>query len=269
LQFRDIEAFDARTAVVLSIGVGTDSRLYRTEDGGATWQLQFTNDDPNAFYDCMGFWDHRHGLAMSDPVDGKFRVLSTDDGGQSWAVVDPAGMPSALDGEFAFAASGTCLVTAGGRDAWIASGGVNPARVFHSSDRGLTWTVVSTPVAGAPAGGIFSLAFRTPSSGLAVGGDFLAPTQAVDSAARSTDRGRSWILADDLPGGYRSGVAWLRTPDAAVAVGPTGSDVTFDSGRTWTGFDTGTFDNVQCARDGSCWASGAQGRVAQLLVSRR
>src|SRR3954454_2310959 len=34
LQFRDIEAFDAWTAVALTIGEGTASRLYRTTDGG-------------------------------------------------------------------------------------------------------------------------------------------------------------------------------------------------------------------------------------------
>src|SRR5919109_759829 len=106
LQFRDIEAFDANRAVILSIGTGSDSRIYVTSDGGANWTLAFENDDPNAFYDCMTFFDDRRGLALSDPPDGvKFRIISTSDGGQSWNVVNPAGMPDALPGEFAFAAS--------------------------------------------------------------------------------------------------------------------------------------------------------------------
>ena len=84
LQFRDIEAFDARRAVALAIGEGEASRLYRTEDGGATWTETFRNPDPRAFYDCVAFFDRRHGLAMSDPVDGRFRILSTADGGRSW-----------------------------------------------------------------------------------------------------------------------------------------------------------------------------------------
>src|SRR3954453_17868467 len=62
LQFRDIEAFDARTAVALTIGNGTDSRIYTTADGGHSWRSSFVNDDPNAFYDCMTFTDRRHGL---------------------------------------------------------------------------------------------------------------------------------------------------------------------------------------------------------------
>ncbi len=98
LQFRDIEAFDARRAVVLAIGEGEASRVYRTDDGGETWTESFRNTDARAFYDCLTFFDSRHGLAMSDPVDGKFRILSTSDGGRSWRVLPSTGMPAALDG---------------------------------------------------------------------------------------------------------------------------------------------------------------------------
>ena len=95
LQFRDIEAFDASTAVILSIGSGTDSRIYRTTDGGQTWTLVFQNQDPAAFYDCMAWFNKHRGLALSDPVNGRFRILATNDGGQTWQVVD-ADMPPAL-----------------------------------------------------------------------------------------------------------------------------------------------------------------------------
>ncbi|WP_425264532.1 WD40/YVTN/BNR-like repeat-containing protein, partial [Streptomyces europaeiscabiei] len=132
LQFRDIEAFDARRAVVLAIGEGEASRVYRTDDGGATWTESFRNTDPRAFYDCLTFFDPRHGLAMSDPVDGKFRILSTKDGGRSWAVLPNEGMPPALEGEAGFAASGQCLVHSGPRDVWLATGGAARARVLHS-----------------------------------------------------------------------------------------------------------------------------------------
>ena len=91
LEFRDIEAFDARRAVVLAIGEGEASRVFRTDDGGATWTESFRNTDPRAFYDCLTFFDRRHGLAMSDPVDGKFRILSTSDGGRSWKVLPSDG----------------------------------------------------------------------------------------------------------------------------------------------------------------------------------
>ncbi len=266
LQFRDIEAFNADRAVILSIGTGTDSRVYVTDDGGATWDLTFTNDHPDAFYDCITFFDQKHGLALSDPVDGRFRIISTRDGGQTWDVVN-AEMPAALPGEFAFAASGQCLVSDRGRRAWFATGGGAEARVFRSVDRGETWEVSSTPIPSGPAAGIFALAFRSPKQGLAVGGDFLQPTNSPDAAAMTDDGGAAWTLATVDPGEYRSSVAWVDGP-VAIAVGPSGSDVSTDSGNTWTGFDDGSFDTVDCAGKNTCWASGEAGRVAVLVRSR-
>ncbi|MGW6836267.1 WD40/YVTN/BNR-like repeat-containing protein [Streptomyces sp. NPDC054949] len=266
LELRDIEAFDARRAVALSIGEGEASRVLRTEDGGATWTETFRNPDPRAFYDCLTFFDARHGLAVSDPVDGKFRVLSTDDGGRNWRVLPDAGMPAALPGEAGFAASGQCLVTAGSRDVWLATGGSTMARVLHSADRGRTWRVAESPVpAGDPARGVFALAFRDRTTGLAVGGDYRTGEASPRAAAVSVDGGRTWRPSATPPPAYRSGVAWhpyLRA--AALAVGPTGTDVTLDGGRTWRPLEEGSYDTVDCAADGGCWASGEKGRVARL-----
>lgn len=266
LEFRDIEAFDARRAVVLAIGEGEASRVYRTEDGGATWTESFRNTDPKAFYDCLTFLDRRHGLAMSDPVDGRFRILSTSDGGRSWKVLPSDGMPAAEDGEAGFAASGQCLVGSGPRDVWLATGGGARARVLHSADRGLTWTAADTPVpAGDPARGVFALAFRDRVHGLAVGGDYRADQASPQAAATSLDGGRTWTTAAQSPPAYRSGVTWLpHSRTAALAVGPTGTDLTTDGGRTWRTLDTGSYDTVDCAPDLGCWASGEKGRVARL-----
>ncbi|MEU5123625.1 WD40/YVTN/BNR-like repeat-containing protein [Streptomyces asoensis] len=266
LQFRDVEAFDARRAVVLAIGEGEASRVYRTEDGGTTWTESFRNTDARAFYDCMTFFDRRHGLAVSDPVDGRFRVLSTADGGRSWKVLPDDGMPAALTGEAGFAASGQCLVASGAKDVWLATGGAAHARVLHSSDRGLTWTAAdSTIPAGDPARGVFALAFRDRAHGLAVGGDYRADQPSPRSAAGTSDAGRTWRPAAVPVAAYRSGVAWLpHSRSAALAVGPTGTDLTTDAGRTWRTVDTGSYDTVDCTRDGGCWAAGEQSRVARL-----
>jgi photosystem II stability/assembly factor-like uncharacterized protein len=263
LQFRDIEAFDAKRAVILSIGNGEDSRVYRTDDGGTTWTETFRNTEPTAFYDCMAFLDKRHGLALSDPVDGKFRIAATDDGGRSWEVLPNDGMPVALAGEFAFAASGTCLVAKAGR-AWFATGGGATARVFRSDDRGRTWRVADSPVPSGEAAGIFSLAFADRHRGVAVGGDFLVPDAAPDGSAYSRDGGRTWTTSSTVPGGYRSGADWVTGHGPVLAVGPTGSDISWDAGRTWRGFDDGSFDAVQCEGFRACYASGELGRVAKL-----
>ncbi|MFB7930018.1 WD40/YVTN/BNR-like repeat-containing protein [Streptomyces sp. NPDC056039] len=266
LQFRDVEAFDARRAVVLAIGEGEASRVYRTDDGGATWTESFRNTDPKAFYDCLAFFDSRHGLAMSDPVDGKFRILSTGDGGRTWKVLPNTGMPAAQEGEAGFAASGQCLVTSGPKDVWLATGGAARARVLHSADRGRTWTAADTALpAGDPARGVFALAFRDRAHGLAVGGDFRPDQPSPQAAARTSDGGSTWRPAAAPPPAYRSGVAWLpHSRTAALAVGPTGTDLTSDGGRTWRTVDTGSYDTVDCVPRQGCWAAGEKGRVARL-----
>ncbi|MGI5417323.1 WD40/YVTN/BNR-like repeat-containing protein [Actinomadura luteofluorescens] len=269
LEFRDVEAFDARRAVVLAIGEGDASRVYRTSDGGATWTLGFENDDPRAFYDCVTFFDSRHGLAVSDPVDGRFRIISTGDAGRSWRVLPSEGMPPALEGEAGFAASGQCLVSHGSRDVWLATGGASRSRVFHSGDRGLTWTVADTPLPSSASQGVFAVAFRDSRHGVAVGGDYRPGQPSPAAAATTSDGGRTWRAARRPPAEYRSGAVWpAYAGPAALAVGPTGSDGTLDGGRTWTRFDTGSFDTVDCAPDGGCWAAGEKGRAARLTFTR-
>ncbi|KAJ4322504.1 hypothetical protein N0V94_002379 [Neodidymelliopsis sp. IMI 364377] len=266
-QFRDIEAFSAKSAVALSIGEGNSSRIYRTVDGGDTWKPTFINTEPTAFYDCMAFENKKHGLAMSDPVNGKFRLIETWDGGATWQIVDPAGMPAALTGEFGFAASGTCIEAAAGH--WyISSGGVNPGRVFRSEDA-RQWKVSNSSIVGGAAAGVFSARFRDKTHGVAVGGDYEKPTGNANNAAWTEDGGKTWQKAESFPGGYRSGVSWvpgrIRT---AIAVGTSGSDITYDGGKNWYFLGNGTFDAVECVSKTVCWASGSGGRVSRLKLDR-
>ena len=265
LQFRDIEAFDADHAVAMSIGANpTDFRFYVTSNGGQTWALTFVNTEPTAFYDCMTFFDKKRGLAVSDPPDGiHFRILATDDGGMSWHVTGLQ-MPAALPGEFAFAASGQCITTDHGHRAWFGTGGGAQARVFRSDDRGASWTVAWTPILSGPTAGIFALAFNGQQRGLAVGGDFLLPTASPDNFVRTGDGGVSWNLLPGAPPEYRSGATWV-DGQTAIAVGPSGSDFSQDSGTTWQRFDDGSLDTTDCASPTACWGSGEHGRVAYLV----
>jgi photosystem II stability/assembly factor-like uncharacterized protein len=264
-EFRDIQATSRKQAVILSIGEGNASRIYLTVNGGKSWRPTFINQESTAFYDCMAFENDNHGLAMSDPVNGKFRLIETWNGGASWKIVDQAGMPAALAGEFGFAASGTCIEAAAGR--WyIASGGVDPGRIFRSND-GKSWKVANSSITGGAAAGVFSVRFRDAKHGIAVGGDYEKPSGNVNISSWSDDGGATWKVSESFPAGYRSGMSWV--PDrkeTAVAVGTTGSDVTFDGGRNWQMIDNGTFDAVECVGKHVCWASGSRGRVAQLYL---
>lgn len=266
LDFRDIEAFDDRTAYLLSIGPGEKSRIYRTNDGGATWELQYTNRDPKGFLDALAFWDAKHGLAMGDPVDGRYSLLTTDDGGTTWRPGHANGMPPALPGEGAFAASGTCLVVQGDRNAFFGTGGGKTARVFRSTDRGRTWTAHETPmVAGAPASGIFSIGFRDAEHGVIVGGTFDKPDDAARVAATTSDGGKTWGLVERSgPGGYRSAVAFVEGK-RWVAVGPSGTDVSEDDGRTWKPLGTLGFHAAAFRGPRAGWAVSEGGRVARFV----
>jgi photosystem II stability/assembly factor-like uncharacterized protein len=264
LQFRDIQAFSARRAVAMAAGTGTDSRLYVTANGGKSWQLAYQNTNADAFFDCMSFFTARHGLVLSDPVNGKFRILSTRNGGRSWRIMPRAGMPPALSGEAGFAAGGECLTASGRHNAWFGSGGGSVARIFHSRNGGRTWHVASTPMTVSASAGVFALAFRSPAAGVATGGDFSSPSADTNIAALSYF-GSHWFTPPAGPAGYRSGLTWVpHTPASLIAVGLTGSDISYDGGLHWHTFDTGQFDTVTCTHDGACWASGDLGRVAIL-----
>jgi photosystem II stability/assembly factor-like uncharacterized protein len=266
LDFRDVEAFGESTAYLLSAGPGEDSRIYKTLDAGRTWTLQFKNSDRDAFFDAIAFWDEQHGIALSDPVKGRFPLIVTEDGGTNWTLLASTNLPSALPSEGAFAASGTCLVTFGTSDVWFGTGGAKTARVFHSTDRGRHWTISDTPiVTGVPSAGIFSIALRDAKHGLIVGGDYRKPNDQGPNAAITGDGGRTWKPIDK-PFAYRSGVAWAN--GRWIAVGTSGSDVSFDDGGTWKPLDRQDYNSVAFSPTGEGWAAGPRGRMAKFVKGR-
>jgi len=268
LDFRDVEAFDADTAYVLAIGDGDKSRILKTTDGGRTWAAQFVNQDPKKFFDAIAFWDANAGLAVGDPIDGRFVVIRTVDGGRTWTEIPPAGRPPALEGDGAFAASGTCLVAAGRSHAWIGSGGGARARVFRTSDRGLTWHVADTPIqAGTASSGIFSVAFSDPENGVIVGGDYRQEKETGDNLAFTTDGGATWAFAGATRlRSFRSAVVYVPGANGRVLLGagPGGTDRSDDGGATWTPMGDEGYHALSIAKDGTAWAVGEGGRVARV-----
>jgi photosystem II stability/assembly factor-like uncharacterized protein len=267
LDFRDVEAFDANTAYLLSIGDGMNSRIYKTTDGGATWKLQFKNTNEKAFFDALAFWDKDNGIAMSDPVDSKYLLIETKDGGETWKPLDTDKMPNTETGEAAFAASGTCLIAYGKSDIFLVSGG-NDARVFRSNNRGLTWLVSDTPIIKGTAGsGIFSIAMFDKKRGVIVGGNYEKPNEIKDNLAFTNDGGASWNLAKGL-NGYRSGVAFV-DKKTIIAVGSSGSDISYDSGKSWKNLDKENYNAIQAKGKNAIWAVGANGLVSKFSVNKK
>jgi photosystem II stability/assembly factor-like uncharacterized protein len=267
LDFRDVDAINAQTAYVLSIGNGPVSRIYKTTDAGATWTMQFKADDEKVFLDAMSFWDADHGIVFGDSVEGKLYILLTENGGRTWTRVPPSSLPPALEGEGAFAASGTNIALFGKNHAWIGTGAGAKARVLRTADRGRTWQVANTPLAAGQSSGIFSIAFRDEKHGVVAGGDYRKEPEAIDNLAISNDGGVTWKLVKGLSG-FRSVVAYVpgTNKPALIALGPSGGDYSLDDGQTWSrlegpGFDTFSF----VPRKSTGWAAGANGALGKLV----
>jgi photosystem II stability/assembly factor-like uncharacterized protein len=268
LELRSIAATSAKVAHALSIA--DSGRVFRTTDGGRTWSVRYLGLKKGSFFDAIRFWDAKHGIAVSDPVEGRFLIITTSDGGETWQEMSPMGMPDALPNEGAFAASGSALAVFGARDAWFVTGGASVARVFRSRDRGRTWTVADSPLrAGTPPEGIFSIAFRDATHGIITGGDYTKPALGGRNVALTSDGGRSWTLVDSAssPQGFRSAVAYVGSR-ALIAVGLNGTDTSRDGGKTWVRADTIAYNAVQ-ASGSTAFAAGPRGRVARQVVPAR
>jgi len=265
----DLRAVHARSGRVAHVAA-TSGRIYRTTDGGATWSLRYRATDTTTFLDAIDFWDDRNGIALGDPIGGRFVILRTRDGGETWEQAPAAQRPAAVAGEAAFAASGSSLIVEGSADslvAWLGTGGT-AARLHRTVERGARWEVFDTPIRqGDPSTGIFSVA-RVPGGGLVVVGGHYAENDNTLRNAAATRTGAEWrLITTDAPRGYRSGVAFARMGSGAtigIAVGPGGSDVSTDGGMRWAAFDSVGYHAVRASRDGIFFASGSGGRVARF-----
>jgi photosystem II stability/assembly factor-like uncharacterized protein len=257
LDFRAVFALDANHAMVMSSGPGAASRLYETTDGCATWHLVFENPDREGFWDALTF-DGTAGFILGDPVDSRFVIYRSDDLGRHWRR-DNSQELAAANGEGVFAASNSSLVVLPNSELLFATGGVGGPRLFRlgKSDK---WSATLLPLAaGKPSTGAFSIAFRDNRHGIAVGGDYKEPTRTTGTAAWTSDGGRTWHAASGLPSGYRSSVGWAQNIRAWITVGPNGSDLSRDDGRTWKHFDSMNWNALSLP-----WAVGPKGQIAAL-----
>lgn len=256
--WRDIEAFSSQEALV--INAGEPAHIFRTTDGGSTWQRVYFNDSKGIFFDGMDFRNKQEGWAIGDPLQGKFTLLYTRDGGRHWA--PSANAPAAFNGEAIFAASGSSLRSLPGSVDCFVTGG-DTARFLQL--QGGQWRSVALPIIqGRLSTGPFSLAFLDAKHGVVVGGDYLNDTLRQHNCVLTTNGGNTWTYPAVPPLGYRSGVAWINAGEL-IATGTSGTDISLDKGRHWQSLSKEGFHVVQRARRGNAvYLAGSNGRIARL-----
>ena len=267
LDFRGIYAFDEKNVVIVSAGPAEEgqAKIFRSGDGGKTWQQTYESIQKGVFLDGVAFWDAQNGLVFGDPINGKWFLLRTSDGGKTWQSIDSTNFPPNLPNEAAFAASNSSLVVQGSKNAWIGTGGADRARVFYSNDRGTTWQVSETLMQASSTAGIFGLGFQDAQNGIAVGGDYKAEKQASENVLITKNGGQTWQNATATnPVGLKEGIIKLSN-GMWLAVGPSGTCVSPNFGVAWQPLETTNmpFHAVACAQK-TCWAVGGKGTIARL-----
>lgn len=265
--FRAISATDE---AVFLLSIASPALLFKTTNKGKDWQLVYSENHPDVFYDAMAFWDDQHGIAMGDPTDGCLSVILTSDGGNTWEKVNCDNIPSAAEGEAAFAASNTNVALAEGGKAWMASGGKR-ARVYHSSDYGQHWEVYNTPIVeGSQMTGIFSLDFYDAKNGFVIGGDWEQKAQNNKNKAYSVDGGKNWLLSADGNGpGYRSCVQYMPGLEGKglLACGIPGISYSLDGGLNWREVSSTSYYTLRFGDDWkTVWLAG-NGKVTKMRLA--
>jgi photosystem II stability/assembly factor-like uncharacterized protein len=247
LDFRAVQAFDNNTAFVMSIGKGDQSRLYKTTDGCQTWKLVFTNPDKDGFFDAMKFKNPESGWLLGDPVDGRFVLMGTVDGGLHWTRSETNTL-AAPDQAGVFAASNSSMilpnvpsfVTGGPNGAYIYEGETVCTSINARNSRAkcisdfTRFDRTQIPLSGdSSSAGAFSIAQLHDTTFVAVGGDYAKPAERKGTAAYFDDYLGRWSAAKTPPGGFRSAVAYDTATKTWITVGPNGTDISTDDGRNW------------------------------------
>lgn len=171
--FRDIEAFDKNTAIIMASG--TPAVILKTVDGGENWKVVFRDNRPEMFLDAMDFWDKKRGMLVGDPINRRFVLLETTNGGDSWRMLDSTLCPEAHDSEAVFAASGTSLRCWGKNKFGFVTGGKVSRLIKGVATGKLEDYHLDNMIQGKSSQGAFSLVYDSKRF-LITGGDYLCDT---------------------------------------------------------------------------------------------
>ena len=255
--FRDIEAFDDKTAVI--IGIAEPAYILRTTDGGDTWQTVYENKAKGMFLDAMEFSDDKKGTVIGDPIDNRFFMTQTFDGGKTWQDIPAQNCPVADSGEACFASSGTNIRALNKKEYVFISGGIKSS-LFMPIKK------IELPILqGKNSTGANSIAVKNSSTMIVVGGDFTTRDSTTQNCCITTDGGKTFCIPVTAPHGYRSCVEWLEKSNW-ISCGLNGVDISNDEGKNWNWINKTSFNVCRKAKKGNAvFFAGGGGRVGKLV----
>ncbi len=208
------------------------AEVYRTTNGGTSWTGTSVSSI-TGFVNWIHMFDEQNGILQGDPLSGSWGIASTSDGGVTWTKVP--GSPSAPSGEAGWNNS----YAAAGDNIWF---GTNNSKIYHSTDRGLTWTSVATPSKHS-----VDIVFADSERGMA---RFTTQTSqgGTNALAVTDDGGENWTLITTIT--VTSGGSIEVEPDGKRFwfIQGTNAYVSTDLGATWTVQATpGGFANITCS----------------------
>ena len=261
VDFRDIQAFNAESAIVAS--AGSPAKIYKTSDGGNSWRLVYENCDSSIFINSIDFYDSKNGYAWSDPINNEFFVIRTIDDGETWDTIDVKKLPKPLYKEAGFAASGTSIISNCDGLVILVTGG-NKARIIQSCDYGSSWEAIDTPIkVGDSSFGIYSIGAIDDKTFVVAGGSWQKPDEANSNVAISKDGGKNWLLTKSFPSGFRSCIKYLNMAKILLTCGTNGVDISTNLGDSWEKTTLGGYNTLDFSPDEKFLVfAGSNGKIA-------
>ena len=255
--FRDIEAFDSTTAIIMSIA--DPAYILKTTNSGQNWKVVFKDTTKGMFLDAMEFWNEQSGIVIGDPIGDKIFIARTFNGGENWRSIPAANIPTADKGEAFFASSGTNVRMLNNAEAVFVSGGLF-ARLFIRDKK------IDLPILqGKESTGANSVAVKNKKCLIVVGGDFNAKDDTTKNCVITMDGGKTFTEPVIGPHGYRSCVEYLGKK-SWVSCGLNGVDYSNDEGLHWSWISKDSFHTVRKAKKGKAvYLSGGGGRIGKLV----
>lgn len=257
--FRDIEAFDANTAVIMAID--TPAIILKTKDGGKTWKQVFYDDTPGMFLDAMDFDAEGNGFVVGDPINNYMFKAITHDYGDNWISLQGVDNSIMLQkGEAFFAASGTNIKITGNKDypTIYVTGGTSSRLMY--ADKFYSLDIVQ----GKETTGANSIDILNKRA-VIVGGDFAHDTsQYKNCVLVNLNKQVEFKAPQTPPHGYRSCVAFI-SQNKLITCGTSGIDISNDGGMNWKLISNESFNVCAKAKKGNAvFLAGKNGRIAVL-----